>query len=69
MLLAALPGRADILATSDVDLRVKEEVIAFEGTDPVILPFSNQRLVIAKPSFVAYWLRRGIIPDARQQQS
>ncbi len=27
-------------------------------------PFGQRKLVIAKPSFVAFWLRRGIVPNA-----
>lgn len=62
VLLAALAGRADILATSDTDLFSKG-AIRLEREDVVLYPFQGRTLVIARPSFVAHWLRQGIVPD------
>jgi hypothetical protein len=64
VLQTALAGKADILATSDVDDFAKGGATALERTDVVLFPFAGRTLVIAKPSFVAYWIRRGIAPDA-----
>lgn len=64
VLLSALAGRADILATSDTDLFTKGDAIVLERKDVVLHPFGGRTLVVANPAFVAYWLRQGIIPDA-----
>lgn len=63
ILLAALAGEADILATSDADLFRRGSAVALERPDVVLYPFGSRMLVIAKPSFVAHWLRVGIVPD------
>lgn len=63
VLLSALAGKADILATSDTDLFRRGSAIALEREDVVLYPFAGQTLVIARPAFVAYWLREGIVPD------
>ena len=63
VLLAALAGQADLLATSDADLFTKGNAIALERPDVVLHPFAGRILVVAKPSFVAYWLRLGYVPD------
>jgi PIN domain len=60
----ALAGRADVLATADIDDFLKGPVVLFERDDMALSPFGGHRLIIAKPSFVAYWLRQGEIPDA-----
>jgi hypothetical protein len=60
----ALAGRADIVATSDVDDFRRGQAILLEREDIVLFPFAGRTIVIAKPSFVAYWLRQGVVPDA-----
>jgi predicted nucleic acid-binding protein len=60
----ALAGRADILVTSDVNDFSRGQAIQLERSDVLLFPFSNRILVIAKPSFVAFWLRQGVLPDA-----
>ena len=65
VLLAALAGEADILASGDDDLfTTPKDVIRFERDDVILHPAGKRPLVIAKPAFVAYWLRRGVVPDA-----
>ena len=63
ILLAALAGEAAILATSDIDLFRRGSAVALERPDVVLYPSGSRTLAIAKPSFVAYWLRAGIVPD------
>jgi predicted nucleic acid-binding protein len=60
----ALAGRADILVTSDVEDFSRGPSIRLDRSDVLLFPFADRTLVIAKPSFVAYWLRQGVIPDA-----
>lgn len=69
VLLSALAGEADILATSDIDLFTKGEAVALEREDVVLYPFGERTLVVASPFFVAYWLRQGIVPDHAFVQS
>lgn len=60
----ALAGRADILVTSDINDFNRGQAIQLERTDVLLFPFSGRILVIAKPSFVAFWLRQGVLPNA-----
>jgi hypothetical protein len=60
----ALSGRADILVTADLDDFIRGPVIRLQRPDVVLFPFGDMTLVIAKPSFVAHWLRQGVVPDA-----
>ena len=60
----ALAGDADILATADVDDFARGPAIRFDRKDVVLFPFADRRLVIATPSFAAFWLRQGVVPDA-----
>ena len=59
----ALAGRADILVTADLDDFVRGPAIRLQRADVVLFPFGDTTLVVAKPSFAAYWLRQGIVPD------
>ena len=69
VLLTALAGEADILATADTDLFTKGDAVALERSDVVLYPFGERTLVVGTPNFVAYWLRQGIIPDYAFVQS
>lgn len=60
----ALAGRADILVTADPDDFVRGPAIRLERPDVALFPFGDTTLVVAKPSFAAYWLRQGVVPDA-----
>jgi hypothetical protein len=65
VLLAAIGGRADLLATGDVDDFRRGPAVGLENRrDLVLFPTASASLVIAKPAFVAHWLRQGIVPDA-----
>ena len=63
VLLSALAGRAEILATSDLDDFQRGPSMLMERDDVTLFPNGDAPLVIAKPSFVAFWLRQGVIPD------
>ncbi len=60
----AIAGRADILVTANIGDFVRGPAIALQRGDVVLLPFAGRTLVIATPAFAAYWLRRGVVPDA-----
>jgi hypothetical protein len=60
----ALAGRADILVTANIDDFIRGPAIQLERDDLVMFPFAGRILVIATPTFAAYWLRQGIVPDA-----
>lgn len=65
VLLGALGGHADLLATSDVDDFNRGPARAFANRKDVILfPTATSALVIGSPAFLVHWLRQGIIPDA-----
>ena len=64
VLLGAIGGDADLLATNDVDDFDRGPAQAFSNrTDVILFPTLGPSLVIGKPSFLAYWLRQGVIPD------
>lgn len=60
----ALAGRADILVTADLDDFIRGPAVRLQRPDVALFPFAGMTLVVAKPSFVAYWLRQGVLPDA-----
>ena len=60
----ALAGHADLLTTANVSDFARRSAIHLERDDVVLFPFSGRTLVIATPAFAAYWLRRGVVPDA-----
>ena len=60
----ALAGRADILATSDMQGFAKGPAVIFQREDVICFPFGGRDLVIATPQFVVHWLHQGIVPDA-----
>jgi hypothetical protein len=60
----ALAGRADILATSDLQGFAKGPAITFQRDDVVLFPVADRKLVIGSPQFGAHWLGEGIVPDA-----
>jgi hypothetical protein len=60
----ALAGRADILATANIGDFIRADAVELDREDVVLFPFSGRTLVIARPSFVAHWLRQGVVPDA-----
>lgn len=65
VLLGAIAGEADLLATSDIDDFFRGPATAFEGrTDVILYPAHKAPLVVGKPAFIAHWLRRGVVPDA-----
>jgi hypothetical protein len=65
VLLGAIAGDADLLATLDINGFYRGPANAFEGrTDVILYPARKAPLVVGKPAFIAHWLRRGIIPDA-----
>ncbi len=64
VLLSALAGRADILATADLADFAAGPVIRFARDDVVVYPMAGHSLVIAQPRFLARWLRLGTVPDA-----
>lgn len=64
VLLGAIGGSADLLATADVDDFSRGSAITFTNrTDVVLFPTAHSSLVIAKPAFVVHWLRQGVVPD------
>lgn len=65
VLLSAIGGQADLLISNDVDDFYRGPAQAFSNrADAITYPRVAPPLVIGKPSFVAYWLRQGIVPDA-----
>lgn len=65
VLLSAIGGKADLLATNDVDDFERGPTQAFSNrTDVILFLTIGSSPVIGKPSFLAYWLRQGIVPDA-----
>lgn len=60
----ALAARADILVTADLDDFIRGPAIRLQRPDVALFPFVDMTLVVAKPSFAAYWLRQGVVPDA-----
>ena len=69
VLISAIAGSADLLATSDIDDFCRGPAIRLQRTDVLLFPLVDRTLVIAKPSFIAFWLRQGIVPDARFVES
>ena len=63
VLVAALAGRADILATANMQDFVRGPAVALERDDVALFPWGGRTLVIARPAFVAHWLRQGVVPD------
>ena len=63
VLLSALAGRADILATADLADFAEGPGIRFMRDDVVVYPIAGPSLVIAQPHFLARWLRIGTVPD------
>jgi hypothetical protein len=64
VLLGAIGGEADLLATNDVDDFHRGPAQSFSGRDVMLFPTAASSLVIGRPSFLAFWLRQGVIPDA-----
>lgn len=65
VLLSAIGGKADLLATNDVDDFERAPAQALSNrTDVILFPTIGSSLAIGKPSFLAHWLRQGIVPDA-----
>ncbi len=65
VLLSAIGGKADLLATNDVDDFNRGPAVSFANRRDVILfPTSGKPVVIGTPVFLAYWLRQGMVPDA-----
>jgi len=60
----ALAGRADILATGDMQGFAKGPAVSFQRDDVILFPFAGRDLVIATPQFVVHWLSQGIVPNA-----
>ena len=63
VLLAAIAGKADILATADIGDFARGAAIRLVRDDVLLFPAGERMLVVAKPSFAAFWLRQGIVPD------
>lgn len=64
VLLSAVAGEANILATSDVDDFLRGPALQLEGrSDVIIYPTAVSGLVIARPAFVRHWLEQGVVPD------
>lgn len=65
VLLSAIGGTAEVLATNDVNDFERGPARTFSNRNDVILyPTIASSLVIGKPVFLAHWLRQGIVPDA-----
>lgn len=61
--LTALAGRADLLVTSNIqDFRIRKALI-FTRDDVLVIPNVGHTVVVCKPGFAAYHLRRGICPS------
>lgn len=63
VLLAALAGGADLLATTNLADFKSPKAICFEREDVIAVPTASRPLVVARPSFAAYWLGQGVIPN------
>jgi hypothetical protein len=63
--LTALAARADILVTDNIKDFRRAKFFEFEREDLIIICHGELEVVVAKPFFVAHWLRSGVIPDAR----
>ena len=63
VLLAALAGDADLVATANLADFMSPKAIRFEREDVIAVPTASRPLVIAKPSFAAHWLGQGVIPN------
>lgn len=61
---AALAGGADILVTLNLLDFNGGNAIAFDRDDVLLYQTASTSLVIAKPAFVAHWMRQGIVPNA-----
>lgn len=65
VLFSAIGGEADFLATNYVDDFQRGPAHVFSNrTDVILFPTAKSSLVIGKPSFLAFWLRQGVVPDA-----
>ncbi len=65
VLSSAIGGKADFLATNDVDDFERGPAQTLSNrTDVILLPTIGPSLPIGKPSFLAHCLRQGIVPDA-----
>lgn len=65
VLISALAGRADILASADIADFRRASTMTFQDRDDVFLIESaDHALVVARPAFVAYWFERGTVPNA-----
>jgi hypothetical protein len=62
---AALAGRADIMATANLADFNRRDAVQLTRDDLLLYPTAERSLVIAKPSFVAHWMRQGFVPDTR----
>jgi hypothetical protein len=63
VLLTAIAGKADILATANIKDFIIRDAIQFERDDVIVIPNIIHNLVIAKPSFITFWLRQGKFPN------
>jgi predicted small metal-binding protein len=63
VLLTALAGLADVLATANLRDFRRYEFLDFGRDDMFVVPTAGHHLVVAKPAFVIHWLRAGITPN------
>ena len=63
--LTALAAKADVLVTDNIQDFRRGSYVDFERSDLILITHGSLELVVARPFFVAHWLRAGLLPDAK----